>query len=262
MRSSDAKPPPALTDHGARGLRVVLPEHELQGHAPLVYERLAKVARPGSAEHRGIVAIALALARHAVTRCLPPSARTHLVPAFATLEAFASGNIPSGAKAARDARALAFSALPSIESQAKSAVERASQAMLAGRVGAIHDHAEHTLARFVGLSVHHAVAAACHALDAIEAPEPVLAVPSDACGALAYSRTALGSVRNPEFQEAAVNQARWEHERAARERSVPLGALEIQIFHEYLGARWRAHADQERRTSDEFIAWALEGAPG
>jgi hypothetical protein len=69
-------------------------------------------------------------------------------------------------------------------------------------------------------------------------------------------------VRNPAFQAAALEQARFESARSPRQEDTPLGALELQVFHEYLGARWRAHGDQERRASDEFIGWATSGLTG
>lgn len=241
-----------------RRLGIVSPEHELRGHAPLAYEKLVKTARPGSAEHRAILAVAHALARQTIARCLPPSARGELGSALGVLEACVSGQRPLSecGTLAKEARASAFSALPALEKLTKKAVATAAQVQKEAERTSLQDHALHTLDRLLGLSVHHAVAALCHALDAIVDAEAGLAVPSDACGALAYSRTALGSVRNPAFQQAALEQAAWEHGRA-RGEGLPEAALAIQVFHEYVGARWRAHADEERRASDEFIAWAL-----
>lgn len=248
---------------GGRRLRIVLPDHELSGHAPHVFERLTKVSAPGSAEHRAVIAVTHALVQSAVARALPPSARRELAPALAILEAFVMGRLSRAAapQAARDARATAFSALGQLEARTLTAVAQA-EAQQPGRsvTTELAEHAGHTVRRFLGLSVHHTVAALCHALDAIDAPAPAVSVPSDICGALAYSRTALGSVRNPEFQAAALEQARFEHERSPRDEALPLRALQIQIFHEYLGARWRAHGDEERRAAGEFIAWALGSA--
>jgi len=255
LSDRDHKRPPGEQ----RRLQVVLPEHELTGHAPLVYERLTKVGRPGSPEHRGLLAIARTLGGQAAARCLPPSARASLAPAFVALEEFVRGGHPRS-QSVRDVRANTFALLPSLEAQTQNAVARAAQVAPSGPTTALHEHAQHTLGRFLGLSVHHTVAALCHALDALENPEAALPVPSDTCGALAYSRTALGSARNPEFQAAALEQARFERERSSSQQAPPESALQVQIFHEYLGARWRAHADQERRLSDEFIAWALGSA--
>jgi hypothetical protein len=243
---------------GQRRLGIVPPEHELRGHAPLAYERLIKTCQPGSAEHRGVLTLAHALTRGALARCLPPSARSELGSALGVLESCVTGqrSYSESSARAKDARASAFSALPALEKLTKQAVVSAAQLHEAAERTSLQDHALHTMDRLLGLSVHHAVAALCHALDAIVDAEAGLAVPSDACGALAYSRTALGSVRNPTFQQAALEQAAWEHGRA-RGQGMPEAALAIQVFHEYVGARWRAHADEERRASDEFIAWAL-----
>ena len=244
-----------------RRLSIVLPGHELRGHAPLVYEKLAKSCPPHGKEHLGLVAVAHALARNALGRCLPPSALVQLQPAVSTLEAFLSGrrSARESVGLARDARAAAFAALPTLELFTSSAVLEAAKRLPNGERTTLHEHAQHTLGRMLGLSVHHAVAALCHTLDAIDDREGCLSVPSDACGALAYSRTALGSARNPAFQLAALEQARWEGDRS-KGAGVPSAALEVQVFHEYLGARWRAHADEERRASDDFIAWALGSA--
>jgi hypothetical protein len=255
---SDLRAPNAA--NGGRRLRIVLPDHELLGHAPHVFERLAKVSTPGGAEHRAVIGVTHALVQSAVARGLPPSARRELAPALAILEGFATGRLSRGAapQAARDARAAAFSALGELEARTLKAVVQAEAQQRARSVTTeLAEHAGHTMRRFLGLSVHHTVAALCHALDAIDAPAPAVSVPSDVCGALAYSRTALGSVRNPEFQGAALDQARFEHERSPRDEALPLRALQIQVFHEYLGARWRAHGDEERHAAGEFIAWAL-----
>ena len=36
--------------------------------------------------------------------------------------------------------------------------------------------------------------------------------------------------------------------------------LALQIFHEYLGVRWKVLHDAERAYLDEFVNWALAGA--
>jgi hypothetical protein len=242
-----------------RRLNIVLPQHELLGHAPLVYERLARTCRPRSQQHLGLVRVAHALAQRALVRCLPPSALQKLGPTLEALQGLLaqSSHDPREFELARAARAASFAALPALEALTIDAVMRAEASVPGGQRTSLHDHATHTLARMLGLSVHHAVGALCHTLDGLGEPEAALAVPSDACGALAYSRTALGSARNPAFQAAALEQAHFEASRTPRLQEVPLSALGVQVFHEYLGARWRAHGDDERRASDEFIGWAV-----
>jgi len=257
---SERPRPPEAAGPGARRLSLVLPEHELPGHAPALFERLAKRARPGSTEHRGLLAVAQALAREAAWSCLPPSARKELQPAFSLVESIVAGRttFESAAPLARGARASTFAALPTLEQLTRAAVSQAAEVQAAGPRTSLTEHAGHTLGRWLGLSVHHAVAAVCRTLESIESAEHALTVPSDASGALAYGRTALGSARSPAFQAAAIEQARFEHERAGSAEPALRAALEIQIFHEYLGARWRAHADQARLIQAEFIAWALQ----
>src|SRR5687767_11709332 len=74
-----------------RRLNIVLPQHELRGHAPFVYERLARSCRPHGPEHLGLLRVADALARQALSRCLPPSALQRLAPSLAVLQEFLAG---------------------------------------------------------------------------------------------------------------------------------------------------------------------------
>jgi hypothetical protein len=111
-------------------LNIVLPQHELRGHAPSVYEKLARACRPGSAEHLGILRVADALARQALVRCLPPSAVQKLAPSLAALREFLAGQAPSPrpSELTRAARAAAFALLPTLETLTLEAVMRVSAA--------------------------------------------------------------------------------------------------------------------------------------
>jgi hypothetical protein len=77
----------------------------------------------------------------------------------------------------------------------------------------------------------------------------------------AYQATALGAARHGEFRARAWEQAEWE---AAREGALAdhgVEGLALQVFHEYLGARWKSYADAERAAGYAFIEWALSGRP-
>jgi hypothetical protein len=86
-----------------------------------------------------------------------------------------------------------------------------------------------------------------------------LRVLQDIEGARAYQATGLGSARHTAFRKAAWDQAAWEAERAAGEAPEQQLSLGVQVFHEFLGGRWRAHADAERLKMNEFVDWALGG---
>jgi hypothetical protein len=96
-------------------------------------------------------------------------------------------------------------------------------------------------------------------LDATLDPAATLHVPGDVAGALAYQAAALGSARHSAFQKAAIDQAAWELERHPETDPQGSGALSLLVFHEYLGARWRSHADLQREHIWSFVAWALRG---
>jgi hypothetical protein len=158
------------------------------------------------------------------------------------------------------ARARCFQAAPAIEDATALAVGRA-QGHLTHDNGhavpqtALDHHAAHVIDRYARLSAHHACAAACHALDAAATPTLALEVLEDARGALSYQRTALGAARQAALRAAALDQAQWERSRLRAHE--PTDALAVQIFHEYLGGRYKAYVDSERLAQDQFIRWAL-----
>src|SRR5690606_11729231 len=114
-------------------------------------------------------------------------------------------------------------------------------------------HADHVVDRYVGLAAHFTVSAVCHALDAVSDPQGALQVLEDVQGARAYQAAGLGAARHVAFSKAAFGQATWEAERGRGGGAELRMSLAIQVFHEYLGGRWRAHADAERIKNDEFI---------
>lgn len=242
-------------------LSVVEAGEELRGSAPPSFERLARRAAVESKEHRGVVVIASTLAARCVSTCVPPSVqaqlRASLEPAFLWVRNQAS---PKDAQAAR---AACFGAVSAFEAATKKAIVGAKP-HLSGR-GApslpLDPHADHVVARYAGLSAHFTVSAVCHALDAVTDPTSAPRVLQDIEGARAYQATGLGSARHPAFRKAAWDQANWEAERASGQSPEHRSSLGVQVFHEYLGGRWRAHADAERLKTSEFVAWALRGAP-
>lgn len=238
-------------------LPLVAPRDELSGAHPLEFERLARSLTPSSPDHQGMIRVVVTLARTAVTPCVPPSWAKTLHEALDGAWSWSLGEISAGS--VRTLRSQCFAALPLIEKAAVQALERSGQLTQTGS-SPFSQHSHHSALRYVSLAAHFATSAVCHSLDAIEKPAVAIEVPPDVAGARAYLKTGLGSARNPELSERAQAQAKWE---AQREISQRLGqteaALSLQIFHEYLGARWRALATSERQLLDAFLRWALSG---
>jgi len=238
-------------------LPLVAQGEELKGESPAEFERLARRAVPQSANHRGLIMIVATLARRAVAGCVPPSASQVLFEGLDSALLWSSG--AGSAQMVRAQRATCFAALPVVERATVEAV-KAAQKLRAQKDSALDLHADQVVLRYASLAAHFSTSAVCHSLDAVETPEAAEEVPRDVAGARAYQLAGFGSARSPEFRKRALQQAEWE---AARESSRSLGhrtsELAPQVFHEYLGARWRAHSAAERLYADDFIAWALTG---
>jgi hypothetical protein len=124
-------------------------------------------------------------------------------------------------------------------------------------------HADHVVDRYAGLAAHFTTSAVCHALDSVKDPKAALHVLEDVEGARSYQAAGLGAARHAAFRKAAWGQATWEAERTHNENAEALKmSLGVQIFHEYLGGRWRAHADAERLKNSQFLRWAVSGQKG
>ena len=238
-------------------LPLVAAGEELSGEGPVEFERLARSLQPASDDHRGIVHLVVTLARDAVRGSVPPSAAKTLQDALDVAESWARREV--NASAVRNARATAFAALPIVEKAAVTAVEKVL-AQSPVDATALTRHADHVVLRYVSLGAHFATSATCHALDAIEQPEAALEVARDVIGARSYQKAGLGAARSAEFRARSLEQATWEASReTSRTLHPPVDALAPQIFHEYLGARWRVLAMAERATTEDFIRWALSG---
>ncbi len=250
-------------------LSLVAPGEELTGAGPADFERLGRTAKPRSTDHIGLIAISVTLAQRAARVCVPPSAQSELGTALSTAQGWVRSlaqhrNPGVDERSARENRARLFSALPAIEQATARAIQKACAELHHPSEAGLDQHAKLTTLRFCRLAAHHATAAVCHCLDALEKPAEALHIPSDSAGALAYQAAALGSARHRTFRQAAVEQARWESAHAGDVEPHGSQGLALFIFHEYLGARWKSHADLQRQLGDEFIAWAMSGraSPG
>lgn len=238
-------------------LPLVAAGEELSGDGPIEFERLARTLTPASDDHRGLVQLVVTLARDAIRGAVPPSSAKTLYDALDVAEGWARREV--NASAVRSGRATAFAALPIVERSAVGAIEKLLAQNPTDET-ALTRHADHVVLRYVSLGAHFATSATCHALDAVEQPEAALEVARDVIGARSYQKAGLGAARSPEFRARSLEQATWE---ASRETSRALhhtvDALAPQIFHEYLGARWRVLAASERAVTEDFIRWALGG---
>jgi hypothetical protein len=241
-------------------LKVISDEERLEGKSPLEFERIARLAEVGSDDHRGLVHIALTLASRTVATAVPPSAQVELTCGISAARLWLDGKASEAE--IKKTRARCFQAVGGIEGLTAQAVRKASQQLASSSSQpALDHHADHIIERYARLSAHFATSAVCHVLDAIVDPKHAPEVLQDIEGARAYQATGLGAARHPAFRKAAWDQAEWEASRPGQEG--PPGekkaALAIQIFHEYLGGRWRIHADAERLAHQSFVSWALGG---
>lgn len=244
-------------------LPLVAPKDELRGHAPAELERLARTASRHDAAHVGLVAIGHALVTTTLARTMPPSAAQLLASGLDVVRTFLEQPLarPALGRAARDARASCQAAVPELQTRTLRAVAAAPASGRAELAPALAEHASHTVARFLGLSVHHATLGLCHLLTGLDEPVEALDVPSDCSGALSYGRVALGSARHAPFQAAVLEQVDWELSLARPGTGgLTRDALALQVFHEFLGVRWRAHADDARHEVAAFVDWALCGS--
>lgn len=237
-----------------RSLRLVPPAEELRGVAPPGLERAAKLCVHGDSNHRGLVFTGAALARRGLSICVPPGARTAVLAALDVAEAWAHDR--AGEQAAAKARSDAFNAVVAVERRTIEAV-RAAGLSPAKRKTPIDAHAETVVVRYVGLSANYAAGAALLVLDGIAEPAQLVPVAQQVGGAIAYQSAGLGPARSAEVRASACEQAEWEIEREGAPGGHGLGALAVQLFHEYLGGYWKDRSDAQRAYFAEFIEWAL-----
>lgn len=242
-----------------RRLALIAPSEELTLIAPPELERAARSARAGDPTHRGLLLLSATLARRAVLSSVAPSVRGELVAGLDAAESWARGH--SSERALRDARARCFGAVPVIEQKTVEAVDKAEAHLGTQRKTGLDAHAARVVRRYMALGAHCAASAVVFTLDGASEPTKLTEVPQQLVAARAYQATGLGAARHGEFRARAWEQAEWE---SAREGAAPdhgVEGLSLQVFHEYLGARWKSYADAERAVGYAFIDWALSGRP-
>ncbi len=240
-----------------RRLNVVDPDDVLTGVAPIAFERDSKLCTPGDATHRGLLRIAAQVADHGLRRIVAPSGRAALAAGLAAASDWAASS--QDLKNVRRQRSECYSAHGAIEAATLRAV-RASLPALPERPSPLEAHAETVVWRYLRLAIRLGVEAVVLTLDGVTTPTLLAAVMQHVAAARAYQTTALGAARQPEFRLRAEQQAALEAEQL-RDASHAPDVLALQIFHEYLGVRWKVLHDAERTYIDEFVSWALNGSP-
>lgn len=241
---------------GPRRLDLVAPNDVLSGVAPVAFERASKLCAAGDATHRGLLRIVTQVADHGVRRIVAPSGRSALQAGLRAASDWA--NHDQDLKQVRRQRAECYSSVAAVEAITLRAV-RASMAAPHERPSPIEAHAETVVWRYLRLAIRLAVEAVVLTLDGVTEPAELAAVIQHVAAARAYQTTALGAARQPEFRLRAERQATLEAEQLGDASHAP-EVLALQIFHEYLGVRWKVLHDAERALIDEFVSWAMAGA--
>lgn len=246
--------------NGPKRLTIVREGEQLRGVGPSRFERLVARATPGSRDHRGLLHIFSALAPPVVRSCVPPSGQAELLSGIAGARDWANHVVSD--REVQALRARAFGVVRALEDLTEKAVKQALVAMKPQKETPLDAHANQVTLRYAKLGAHFATSAVCHLLDSIAGPTQLLAVYGDLEAARAYQTTGLGAARHAPFRKAAWDQAEWElgrHRPSASLDPALVGPLAIQIFHEYLGGRYRAQAEASQATMDSFLVWALKG---
>ena len=246
-----------------RSLSLVDSSEVLRGQGPPAFEKLARTAVPGSSEHVGLLSICAALAGRCIGTCVPPSAQIELLAGLQTAHEWIAGRATE--KQVNQARVSCFQAVSAVEKITRRAVAQAQKHLDSERAAGtpLDPHADHVVTRYATLAAHFTVSSICHTLDAVNTPDVALEVLQDVEGARAYQAAGLGSARHPMFRKAAWTQAEWETAKlglgAHTSTAAHTASISVQVFHEYLGGRWRMHSDAERIKNTDFLDWALSG---
>ena len=246
----------AATKRRGFALPLIYADEQLTGVAPAALERAAKTCVAGDATHRGLVFLSATLAHHALRRCTPPGAHAVLLAPLATAVDWARGT--TDAVAVKRARSDAFTASLEVEQRTLDAVATAVLRTPRTKKTGLDDHADRVVRRYTGLAASYAAGAVVRTLDAIDSPPEHALVPSHVAGAVAYQAAGLGPARSQELRAKAWQQAEAEAERPGAPSGHPIGALAVQLLHEYLGSYWKDVSDGQRLYLGDFIEWALQ----
>jgi hypothetical protein len=186
---------------------------------------------------------------------MPPGARQSAEELLHTIGRWCDGL--AGGDAVKKARNAAFNASRADEQTTVDAVAKMLDKMTRKKKTMLDDHADSVVLRYVVLAASNANACALMTADAVFDSATSALVPAHAAGALAYKFVGLGGALSPELRAAAWAQAEWEAERQNGAQSNLAHALAVQVFHEFLGCKWRDQSDAQQLYIGEFLRWAV-----
>lgn len=237
-----------------RRLRLVEPRHELSGKLPRSFEGCVRGASATDPNHRGALFASTTLARRALRQCLAPSVAKEALVLCQIAERWAGSN--ASLKQVKQARSECFGRSGEFESRTLAVLEP----RLDSGESAFDAHANRVVRRYLGLSVVHAVSSLLLCCDGVLDPLLLLEVPKEVAAAIAYRNVALGPARSAELRDAAWTTAQWEVRQVRASASHDVGAIAMQLLHEYLGVHWKNHVDAQRLYLEHFLEWAAQPA--
>ena len=207
--------------------------------------------------HQGLVRIAASLARHGLRRTVAPSARAPLVAGLDALDSWARGRLDG--RQLGKLRSDCFQAIPAVERATLEAMRQSLAVELPRARTLLDEHADRVVWRYVRLAVRLAADAVILTLDGMASAPTLASVVQQVAAARAYQGVGLGAARQTELRERAVEQAAFEV-RGLEVDAHSEAALALQVWHEYMGVRWKVLHDAERAYVDQFVGWALSGS--
>jgi hypothetical protein len=237
-------------------LKLVEPRDELSGKFPHGFEKAVRSCKTSDRVHRALIFSLATLSRHAVQKCVPPSALS--TPLGALRAASAWAQTPSTELVAvRQERHSTFEALtPTIETTL-AAISKSRTGGIEEQLDEIGQHADRLVTRYMGLAVHYSLLCVTQTCDAIIDPMHGLEVTKSFAASVAYRNVALGACRDAKLRASAREQAAWEHEALCSSAIHSRPALELQLMHEYLGIHWKNHVDAHRVYAEQFLNWVF-----
>lgn len=238
-------------------LKLVEPRDELSGKFPHVFEKAVRSCKTSDPAHRAVIFAVATLARHAVHKCVPPSATA--VPLGALLEATKWAKAPNTELSeVRRSRHATFEALtPCIDVTLSALAKSRSTAVAHDELDDIGKHTDRLVTRYMGLAVHYSLLCVTETCDALFDPMHGLEVAKAFAASIAYRNVALGACRDANLRASAREQAAWEHRALSSSASHSQPALELQLMHEYLGIHWKNHVDAHRLYAEQFLHWVF-----
>lgn len=239
-------------------LRIVHQGDEISGVAPLAVERASKVCKRGDDLHRALVHTAVTLADYTLRQALPPGVNRHQLAQLEVALNWVRGQ--ASVDTCRKARSEAYNAIVAAEKRTVETVNESLKLMKRKAETGLDRHATTVVLRYAALGANYACGTTVLALDSVEDPARALNIVTQAAGAVAYQRMALGPALGSELRAQAWAQAEWEASRPGAPEVYPAGALAVQLFHEFLGCQWKDQSDGLRSYFEDFVNWALPGA--